>query len=69
MNIEFKKLDKETYLVNFGDKQMNVHLRYSSLCKHYEVDAGYLYFEENTIAKIKNKITSYILQGKFENLY
>ena len=65
--ITFKKLDSNTYYVEFKNHAINMYARYSECNKHYAIDIGNFYFEEKTIKKVKEKVLSYILQGKLFN--
>lgn len=65
MNINFKKLDNNCYYVSNDNKALNVYVRYSEFNKHYEIDVQQYYFECRTIKEMKDKVTNYWLQGKF----
>jgi hypothetical protein len=64
--LTFKKIDNNCYFITNGSKGLNMFLRYSNSCKHYEVDICKYYFEEKTIKKIKDKVTKYWNENKLE---
>jgi hypothetical protein len=66
--LTFKKINDSCYFITDGEKGLNMYLRYSKLCKHYEVDVCEYYFEEKTIKKIKEKMNKYWNDNKF-NLF
>lgn len=67
--IKFKKLDSQTYYVTDGQYAINVHVRYSSVNKHYEIDASNYAFDVNTLKEMKDKVTRYFLDGKFTQAF
>lgn len=67
MTMTFKKLDKETFYATDGNTAINVYARYSASNRHYEIDAAQFYWECKTIADMKNKVTQYFIDGKFQS--
>ena len=67
MTITFKKLDKETFYVTDGNTAINVRARYSAPNRHYEVDAAQFYWECKTITEMKQKVSRYYADGKFQS--
>lgn len=67
MQINFKKLDNNCYYVTDGNSAINIYVRYSSFNKHYEIDADKFYWECKTINEMKDKVTKYWIEGKFNS--